>query len=76
MPTIAAFDGIKIILYAADHAPPHFHVIHAEHEAMVRIADLTVIAGEIPRSILRKALDWAEQNQGALALRWVQLNEE
>jgi len=76
MPTIAEFDGIKICMYADDHAPPHFHILFAENEALVRISDLTVTEGSLPRTALKKALAWATDNQPALALKWLQLNEE
>lgn len=76
MPTIAEFDGIRICIYGEDHAPPHFHILYAEHEALVRISDLAVMRGGLPRAAQRKALDWAADNQALLALRWVQLNEE
>ena len=75
MPTIAEFDGIKICMYADDHAPPHFHVLQAEHEALVRISDLGILAGGLPRPTLRKAMAWAQENQPMLALRWLQMNE-
>ncbi|HRJ62407.1 MAG TPA: DUF4160 domain-containing protein [Azospirillaceae bacterium] len=76
MPTLAFFDGIKIAMYAEDHAPPHFHVIYAGQEALVRISDLAVLHGDLPRPILRRALQWADDNQGLLALHWLRLNEE
>ena len=37
VPTISAFYGIVINMYARDHAPPHFHAEYGEHEAMVEI---------------------------------------
>jgi len=76
MPTIVEFEGIKICMYADDHAPPHFHILFAEYEALIRISDLTMAEGNLPRQVLRKALKWAADNQPALALRWLQLNEE
>ena len=76
MPTIVEFDGIKLCMYAEDHAPPHFHILFAEHEATVRISDLEVTGGSVPRVAMRKALAWATDNQASLALRWIQLNEE
>src|SRR4029077_4688113 len=33
MPRISRFYGIAIAMYYNDHAPPHFHVKYAEHEA-------------------------------------------
>jgi len=38
MPTISTFYGIFIRMYFNDHAPPHFHAIHGEHEATIAIA--------------------------------------
>ena len=76
MPTLDEFGGIKICMYADDHAPPHFHILFAEHEALVRISDLSVTAGSVPHTALRKALAWAADNQPSLALKWLQLNEE
>jgi Domain of unknown function (DUF4160) len=39
MPVVAVIDGIKVLFYYKDHAPPHFHLIHAMFEAQVtRIA--------------------------------------
>jgi hypothetical protein len=31
MPTLSAFDGIKIMMYYRDHLPPHFHAIYNEY---------------------------------------------
>ncbi|NYZ14635.1 DUF4160 domain-containing protein [Azospirillum sp. RWY-5-1] len=71
MPTIAEFDGIRVLMYYRDHEPPHFHVEYGDREALVRIADLAVIEGDVPSRILRRAIDWARDRQGALALNWV-----
>jgi Domain of unknown function (DUF4160) len=37
MPTISAFYGILIQMFWSDHAPPHFHALYAEYEAVVDI---------------------------------------
>lgn len=76
MPTIAIFEGIKVCIYADDHLPPHIHILFAEHEAAIRISDLGVMAGSLPRPVLNKVLAWAADNQAQLALRWIQLNED
>lgn len=49
MPTICAFYGIIIQMFWNDHAPPHFHALYAEHEAIIDIETLKVIRGEMPR---------------------------
>jgi hypothetical protein len=38
IPRISQFYGIAVYMYYRDHAPPHFHAIHAEYEAEVDIA--------------------------------------
>lgn len=73
MPTIAVIDGIKIQVFA-DHRPPHFHVVAAEQEAVVRISDLVVIRGSMRKGTLRKALDWAEANMQEIEDAWDKLN--
>lgn len=42
-----------IYMYFADHNPPHFHAIYAEHEALIQIDDGTAIGGELPRTAAR-----------------------
>ena len=37
VPRLSEFYGIVIYMYFADHNPPHFHAIYAEHEALIRI---------------------------------------
>lgn len=71
MPTIAEFDGIKVLMYYQDHDPPHFHVEYGDREALILVADLTVFEGDVPPRILRRVLDWARDRQAALALNWV-----
>ena len=35
MPTISVFYGVVIQMFAGDHAPPHFHALYAEYEALI-----------------------------------------
>jgi len=62
-------------MYADDHRPPHFHVVGPDFQVLVRISDLTVIAGEARAAQLAEALIWADEHREALALKWTQLNE-
>jgi hypothetical protein len=48
MPEVSRFYGIVIRMYFADHWPPHFHAEYSEHEALIGIEDLRVIAGDLP----------------------------
>jgi len=70
MPTIAAFDGIRVVMYYRDHEPPHFHVEQGDCEAILRIADLEVMAGDLPPKVLTRVGGWARDHQAALALNW------
>lgn len=46
MPTLQRFGAVSLRMYADDHRPPHFHVVGPDFEVLVRIADLSVIAGQ------------------------------
>ncbi|MCU0596660.1 MAG: DUF4160 domain-containing protein [Desulfobacterota bacterium] len=66
MPTISAFYGIVIQMFWADHAPPHFHALYGEHEALVNVRTLEVMQGSLPRRALVLVLEWATQHRGEL----------
>jgi hypothetical protein len=36
-------------MFWREHAPPHFHALYAEHEALIDIRTLEVIGGSLPR---------------------------
>lgn len=74
MPTIKAFGGCKIALYAEDHNPPHVHVIGPDFQAKVRIADAEVFAGVIPPRHRREALSWISAYREKLMAKWNELN--
>ncbi|MEN5118021.1 DUF4160 domain-containing protein [Luteimonas sp. TWI662] len=62
-------------MYAADHAPPHFHVrTHDGREALVEIRTLRVLSGAIRRKELADALAWAQTRTNALIAKWQELN--
>ena len=70
MPTISSFYGILIQMFWGDHAPPHFHVLYAEHEAVINIATLEVIKGSIPKRALALVLEWASMHRTELLEDW------
>jgi uncharacterized protein DUF4160 len=75
MPVLQRFGSVSVRMYADDHRPPHFHIVAPDFQVLVRISDLTVIAGEARPSQIAKALAWAQSRQAELALRWTELNE-
>ena len=70
MPTVAIVDGVRIVFYANEHPPAHFHAVIAEHRAVVDIVGLKIIAGSLPASKRGKMLSWAAEHKDALLERF------
>ena len=69
MPVLQRFGAISVRMYADDHHPPHFHIVAPESQVLVRISDLTVIAGEARPAQIAQALAWAQTHREMLALK-------
>jgi hypothetical protein len=64
---------VVIRVYANDHLPPHFHV--APHfEALVEIATLAILRGEIGRSARAEVMAWCAAHRADLAAEWNRIN--
>jgi Domain of unknown function (DUF4160) len=50
-------------------------IVSPDFQVLVRISDLSVIAGEATPRQIAEALQWATTNQEELAIRWASLNE-
>ena len=70
MPTISVFYGISILMFYADHAPPHFHARYGGKEATIDIRKLKVMSGALPPRALALTLDWAKLHQNELLADW------
>lgn len=70
MPTLSQFYGVLIRMYFADHAPPHFHALYGDAEALIDIRTLEVIEGQLPRRAQALVLEWAAQHRAALQEDW------
>jgi hypothetical protein len=57
-------------MFFADHDPPHFHAEYAEHEALVTIETLGVLAGELPPRAMGLVTEWAALHQRELLEAW------
>jgi hypothetical protein len=62
-------------MYAGDPRPPHFHIVAPDFQVLVRISDLTVIAGEARPAQIAEVLAWACAHRESLTLAWTELNE-
>lgn len=70
MPTISRFFGIVIQMFWREHAPPHFHALYADHEALIDIRTLEVIAGRLPKRALGLTIEWAIEHREELMEDW------
>ena len=57
-------------MFWTDHAPPHFHAIYAEDEALIDIRTLALIRGALPRRAIALILEWAALHREELLEDW------
>jgi hypothetical protein len=75
MPTLTHLNTCKIAMFAADHNPPHFHIMAKDgSKALVAISTLKVIRGKASAAATKEALAWASENTALLAAKWKELN--
>lgn len=70
MPRLSEFYGIVVYMYWRDHNPPHFHAIYGGDEALVMIADGTLLAGSLPRTAARLVREWTQIHRDELMANW------
>jgi hypothetical protein len=64
------FFGLLIQMFWKDHAPPHFHALYGEFEALIDIQTLGVMGGNLPRRALAMVLEWAAEHRAELLEDW------
>jgi len=64
------FYGVVIQMFWNDHAPPHFHALYGEHEAIVAIETFQVLRGSLPRRALALVFEWAQDHRAELMENW------
>jgi len=70
MPIIAAFLGMLIRVYHADHDPPHIHVQYGEYEAIAEIRTGRIIRGRLPRRVERILREWLRVRRREVVGAW------
>jgi Domain of unknown function (DUF4160) len=70
MPTIAAFHGIIIYMYWAEHGIAHLHALKGDHEATFNIDTGKLMEGELPRRAKKMVQDWIALRREALMENW------
>lgn len=70
MVTLLRQNGMRFVIYTADHEPPHVHV-YGEGEARIDIHRLTVITqGGMSDRDVRRAVAVIEENQQMFTEAW------
>jgi hypothetical protein len=70
MPELSRFYGTVIKMYFDDHPPPHFHAEYGDHEAVIQIRNLAIVAGALPARATGMVLEWAALHQRDLLSAW------
>ena len=70
MPRISQYYGIAIYMYFRDHAPPHFHAIYGDHEAIFEIATAKMTDGDLPKRAKKLVAEWAKAHRVELQANW------
>ena len=72
MPTISRFYGITIRMYflAAEHNPPHIHVIYGEDAAEIDIKTGDIIYGSLPAKAQSMVREWVSLHRDELEEMW------
>jgi hypothetical protein len=64
----------EIRVYANDHLPPHFHIVHPDFEALIVIEDFSIYAGSLKGSGGKAGLAWAKANVATIKAEWNRVN--
>ena len=70
MPRLSSFYGIAIYIYYRDHAPPHFHALYGEAEALIAIETADILDGRLPRRARNLVKEWATIHRVELQQSW------
>jgi Domain of unknown function (DUF4160) len=63
MPTVYRIGKLKFLIFFEDHAPPHVHVWHGNHQASLRLSDGALLEGRLPVVFLREARHVLKERQ-------------
>lgn len=70
MPEVSRFFGVRIGFFFNDHAPPHFHAVYGDHNAVFDIQTLQMTGGALPPRARGFIVEWAAQHQAELMAGW------
>ncbi len=74
MAVLVKLNKMVVRVNGDDHLPPHFHIIAADFEVLMRIGDLGVERGSLPAKAARIVMPWIEANRARIVAEWNRLN--
>lgn len=60
----------RLQLREKDHEPMHVHLVGGNVNAKFDLESLSLIAGDIPKDLMREVIAWLEYNQIDLIEEW------
>ena len=63
-------NGLKIYIYADEHAPPHFHVLSSDIDAAFTIRDCTLLRGSVDSKTRNLIVYWHSSARQKLVDIW------
>jgi hypothetical protein len=75
MPTIAMVQGLEILIYPADHLPPHFHVRGGDIRMRIEIETGAIMSerGDVTPRHRRMLREWTDRNREGLMQNWISI---
>ncbi|WP_140495369.1 DUF4160 domain-containing protein [Bifidobacterium sp. UTBIF-78] len=71
MPEICRFNGIRITMDFADHAPPHIHAEYAGHNATYDLSGNSIGAQPLPKRQHTMVVRWISRRRDELHHAWL-----
>ena len=70
MPTVGTVAGVKVMIFYADHAPPHVHLEKGEAQVVASILDPFVPPRMFTAAERRAVLRWLREYRVELLANW------
>lgn len=61
---------MSIRIYYKEHNPPHIHVNYGEYASIIRIDNLEILEGNLPKRAFKIAREWILIHQEELIEMW------
>jgi hypothetical protein len=73
-PTVLRVNGVNMMIYTADHKPPHIHAFIGDHEAKIEINSLKVENKTMNKNEIKRAVEAVRENQKQLKKEWKKIH--